>query len=377
MRNNIIGTGPFQMDDWIQQDGIYTSAIPNHWRKSPYVQGFDYIEVPEPASRSAILASYGVEISDVSIKDWPALFDTGSIDKAPEGSKQGFQWPWGGNYWENVDPRPGMNNAPIERIRHTDRAWIGDPYENGNEFDPNTESMQRSLKVRKALSMAIDRNIINEIILSGLAVPAYNGVVSAFDPLWTANADQWTIPYNPDQARTLLEEAGYAEGGIELDWWAGLNSTDIEISEAIAADWLSSYNIQSNHDRRTYTTIRPSMLQREFPVLRMHSCCKTPTDWPGQWTMSATGINAYNYGLEFPEATRVQLGKASSTDPEVVTQLSTDFVQYVSDWELVTSVAEIDVAPLYNTDKVASWDMRPLTNNRLGGIKSPEKVRLR
>jgi ABC-type oligopeptide transport system substrate-binding subunit len=277
-----------------------------------------------------------------------------------------------------VDPRDGKDNAPLVRERHIELAWIGDPYENDpNTFDPNTESMQRSLKVRQALAMSIDREAINDIILSGLAVPAYNGAVSAFDPLWTANADAWTIPFDPDQGKALLTEAGYPNGGFTLHWWAGLNSTDIEISEAIAADWLSRFNIQSEHDRRTYTTIRPSMVQREFPVLRMHSCCKTPTDWPGQWTMSAVGIDSYNYGLEFPEASRVQLGKASTTDSEVIAELSKDFVQYVHDWELVTAVAEIDVAPLYNTDKVAEWDMRPLTNNRLGGIKSPEKVKLR
>jgi hypothetical protein len=73
----------------------------------------------------------------------------------------------------------------------------------------------------------------------------------------------------------------------------------------------------------------------------------------------------------------VQLGKASSTDPEEIAQLSRDFVQYVHDWELITAVAEIEVAPLYNSDRIAEWDMRPLTNNRLGGIKSPENVRPR
>lgn len=370
MRTNIIGTGPFEMDEWTQQKGIFVSAVPDHWRKTPYVDRFIYLEIPEASTRRAMLETGEAEIASIEVKDWPALLGA-EIAKAPEGSKLAHAFPFGGNYWENVDP----DGNPVTRIRDTSRAWIGDPYELGDDtFNPDTPSMQKALKVRTALMMAIDRDTINEVLLSGLAEPAYINVLSVTDPMWEANKDKWTIEYDPDKAGEMLKEAGY-EDGFKIFWWAGLNNADIEISEAIAADWLARYNIESEHDRRTYTTIRPSMVQREFPVLRMHGCCTTPVEWPHEWQWSTLGINSYNRGLEVPLATRIQVAKIESKDAAELTQLSQEMVQYMFDWQLEAGVAELTIAPLYRTDTIADWKMNPSTNNRLGGIKQPEWVR--
>lgn len=93
--------------------------------------------------------------------------------------------------------------------------------------------------------------------------------------------------------------------------------------------------------------------------------------------MSAVGIDSYNHGLEFPVASKVANAKAVTSDPDEVRALSLEFVNFISEWQLMTTVAEIQVAPLYRGDLIASWEMRPLTNNRLGGVKSPEGVKLR
>lgn len=379
MRTNIIGTGPYEMEGWIQQQGIFLKAVPDHWRKTPFADRFIYLEVPEGSTRRAMLETGEAQIADILVKDWPALLDSPDFAKAPEGSKLSYAFPYGGNYWENTDPRDGKDNAPLERVRHTELPWVGDPYENGDTFDPNTPSMQSSLKVRQALTMAIDRDAINEVILSGLALPAYIGGISVKDPMWEANKDAWTVPYDPDRAAELLAEAGYADGGFTLQWWAGpvTGAAGIEISEAIAADWLTRFNIESEHDRRTYTTIRPSMVQREFPVLRIHGCCTAPVSWPGHWIMSALGIDSYNHGLEFPKASEAQIGKDNASSSQEILDISKDFMDYMSEWQLMAAVAELDVAPIYRSVDIAEWTMRPSTNNRLGGIKHPEWVRLK
>ena len=119
------------------------------------------------------------------------------------------------------------------------------------------------------------------------------------------------------------------------------------------------------------------MVQRDFPVLRMHGCCMTPSNWPVQWIFSAVGIDSYNHGLEFPKASEVQLGKDEAGTPAELTALSQDFFDYMNEWQLMTHIAEIAVAPLYRTTDISEWNMRPSTNNRLGGIKHPEWVRPR
>ena len=50
---------------------------------------------------------------------------------------------------------------------------MGNPFENGDTYDENTPSMQNSLKVRQALSRAIDREGLNTALQEGLGGPAY------------------------------------------------------------------------------------------------------------------------------------------------------------------------------------------------------------
>ncbi len=371
MRTNIVGTGPFEMEEWTQQKGMFLRAVPDHWRKTPFVERFIYLEVPEPSTRRAMLETGEAQIGAISLKDWPALLGSDFV-KAPESTKLSHAFPFGGNYWENTDPRTG---EPIERVRDTSRAWVGDPYENGNTFDPNTPSMQNALKVRQALNMAIDREAINEVILSNLGNLAYIGGVSITEPIWKANEGKWKVDYDPERAKALLSEAGYANG-FTVFWWAGLNSADIEISEAIAADWLSRFNIRSEQDRRTYTTIRPNLVSRTFPVLRMHGCCTDPAPWPREWIWSALGVNSYNHGLEVPKASEIQQKKVAATDVAVMSALTTEMTQYISDWQLLAAIAEVEDAPLFSNKSIAEWQMSPLINNRLGGIRNPEWVRL-
>jgi ABC-type transport system substrate-binding protein len=380
MRTNIIGTGPYEMEGWVQQEGIFLRAVTDHWRKTPFAERFIYLEVPEASTRRAMLETGEVQIADIDVKDWPALLSGTEFAKAPEGSKLAYGFPFGGNYWENTDPRAGDTfGDPLERIRRIENPWIGDPYENGDVFDPNTPSMQSSLKVRTALAMAIDREAIVEVILSGLAIPGYLGAISVEDPLFKANAEAWTIPFDPDRAAELLAEAGYPDGGFTLQWWAGpvTGASGIEISEAIAADWLTRFNIKSEHDRRTYTTIRPSMVQRDYPVLRMHGTGMTPRTWPSEWIFSAVGIDSYNHGLEFPAATKAQQAKDIAESADELIKISQEFMEFMDEWQLMTHIAELPVAPLYRTTDISEWNMRPSTNNRLGGIKHPEFVRPR
>jgi peptide/nickel transport system substrate-binding protein len=64
-------------------------------------------------------------------------------------------------------------------------------------------------RVRQAMDFAINKDAIIERVLNGLGVP-YTGVA----PLSSGHdrADYQQRPYDPDQARKLLAEAGYADG---------------------------------------------------------------------------------------------------------------------------------------------------------------------
>jgi len=69
----------------------------------------------------------------------------------------------------------------------------------------------RDHRVRSALSMAIDRHFICDVLLGGMAVPAGDIVPPA---VFGSDPELVPDPYDFDRARALLEEAGYAHGLI-------------------------------------------------------------------------------------------------------------------------------------------------------------------
>lgn len=78
----------------------------------------------------------------------------------------------------------------------------------------------RDLRLRRALSLAIDRQFLCDHVLHGLARPASSIVPSG---VIGANPDLEPDPYDPARARRLLAEAGFPEGltiriGAMDDW---------------------------------------------------------------------------------------------------------------------------------------------------------------
>ena len=74
--------------------------------------------------------------------------------------------------------------------------------------------------VRQAMQAAMDRDLINQAALLGLGLPAYDHPIHPSDPYF---APQYAPPdYNPELARSLLEQAGYPDG-IDIE----LNTTDV------------------------------------------------------------------------------------------------------------------------------------------------------
>lgn len=68
------------------------------------------------------------------------------------------------------------------------------------------------VRVRKAIQRAIDRDALNRLFFNGTGI-IMNGVIPPMIPGYTQELPQ--IPFNPEEARALLKEAGF-ENGLEL-----------------------------------------------------------------------------------------------------------------------------------------------------------------
>ena len=84
-------------------------------------------------------------------------------------------------------------------------------FPNQSYADPKYRELLQNLKFRQAISVAIDRDMINEVCFLGQAVPRNTTVVSD-SPLFQADLEKYFAEYNTEQAKTLLEEAGLKKG---------------------------------------------------------------------------------------------------------------------------------------------------------------------
>jgi peptide/nickel transport system substrate-binding protein len=169
-----IGSGPYKMVDSKTGDYIRYEAIDDHWRVVPEFKYLTLHLVPEESTRVAMLKTNAADITVVS----PASI----TDLSGEEGITIEYWPLGCN---SDIVFGGLCNPACELYKegyHNQDPWA-------------------DIRVREAMSIAIDRDAINEALHLGTAkpmtlvhyIPGYDEV----DP----------IPYDPERARQLLAEA--------------------------------------------------------------------------------------------------------------------------------------------------------------------------
>ena len=89
-------------------------------------------------------------------------------------------------------------------------------YPNLNVKDLQWRSLLRDVRVRRALSLAINRDDINKVIYYGLAKPSANTLIVG-SPLYDPTASQAYIQHDPKTANDLLDQAG-----LEKRDWDGI-----------------------------------------------------------------------------------------------------------------------------------------------------------
>ena len=169
------GTGPFKIDEHLPGERTTFVRNDDYWEEGkPYLDEMVLLAIPEPAGRATALQAGDVDIVYA------------------------------------LDPQsvPAIeSNSGTTVLKATSWSWIGLVMNTSNPpFDNKL--------VRQAFQAATDRDLINQAALLGLGIPAYDHPIHPTHPVF---ADQHAPPdYDPELARSLLEQAGYPDG-IEID----------------------------------------------------------------------------------------------------------------------------------------------------------------
>ena len=345
--NTLVGTGPYEVIEWIEGDKIDAEAVQDHWRVTPYYSRLRVLEVPENATRVSMMRTGEADIAQIPVKDIADLLENYGASTLPHGGSTGHGVWFAGNY---IHPESPVSGDPVSREGFTpdaDHPWIGDP------SDP--ASLENARKFRTALSMAIDREAINDVMLGGLGEPNY--AMYAPRPGLDGWDERWRLDFDPDQAKAMLAEIGIEEG-FSFPFYVPPDSVVVpEIGEAVAEMWRN-IGLEPEVFNMAYTAHRPRLVERtlNYPWLFVNPGADDPMDLPRAplWTQVESGANP---GLEDPELYDLYF-KAQATDDEAeVAMINEEIIDYAHERMYLAAIASVPGLFTFRSETVKEWPL--------------------
>ncbi|HWL43813.1 MAG TPA: ABC transporter substrate-binding protein [Ilumatobacter sp.] len=132
-----------------------------------------------------------------------------------------------------------ITNLPPNDVAQAPQAAAIQGQENPIIILDADDGITADVNVRKALNLALDKQAIADVVYAGYAVPVDGQLLSP--SILGHNDDINAYPYDPEQAKQLLEEAGVAGETITLvGESSGRWLNDRELVEAIASYWTEA-----------------------------------------------------------------------------------------------------------------------------------------
>ncbi|WP_173934726.1 ABC transporter substrate-binding protein [Chelativorans sp. Marseille-P2723] len=193
---NPSGTGAYKFEEWEANSRVVVTRNEDYWDGPPALEAVIFRPITDANTRIAEMLSGGLDV----------------MVEVPPDSLQQFRSDPSFEVHEQAGPHVWYVMLNLKEGPFTD------------------------LKVRQAANYAVNKTALVENILQGTAEVAAGPIPPAF--AWAYNEEVEPYPYDPDQARQLLEEAGY--DGQELTFYVaegGSGMLDpIAMGTAIQAD---------------------------------------------------------------------------------------------------------------------------------------------
>ena len=232
-------------------------AVQDHWRKTPHFAELVFREIPEESSRIAGFQTGNLDTTLIAFDSLPLItqVDGAEIMRVPGGGEAALTFY--GQYYVGLgtnDQQPGYD---------PDLPWVS------SNPDINSEEWKKAAMVRTALSVAIDRQGIVDTLLQGYGAPAVLWDFGQYEDTWLPPELRWE--YDPERAKQLLAEAGYADG-FSITLTPALRGAPVEVEacEAVAAMW-GDIGVDVKFQSVPYTTLRPSLIARNYQGSTCHA----------------------------------------------------------------------------------------------------------
>lgn len=214
-----VGTGPFEFASWSFNNQLVLTRNEDYWKGASGLPGVVIKIIPDTETQSMMFESGELDILDLD-------YAADSVDRFTETyPDQIVQGPRVGIVYFTMN----FNKEPFQDVR-----------------------------VRKAVQMSIDRQAILDALYGGRG-QVEQGIFP--HGLIGFNPDQEEIKYDPEAAKALLAEAGYADG-FDMEIAADSSASDtMTMALEIVSDQLAEVGIRAeikNYDESTWLETRKS-----------------------------------------------------------------------------------------------------------------------
>lgn len=212
-----VGTGPFKLKEWKLNEGIELVKNENYWKEAPKIDGVEIKVVPDTETQNIMFRNGELDILDLDYM----------VDYIP-------------TYKEEFKD----NLVSVPRVGITYFT-----------FNENIEPLN-NVNIRKALSMAIDRQAIVDSMYNGTA-SIENGIFPK--GLIGHNENIEAIEYNTEKAKEILAAEGYPNGfDMEIAIDSASSDTTKSVLEIIS-EQLSEIGVNASlktYDESTWLATR-------------------------------------------------------------------------------------------------------------------------
>lgn len=269
----MVGTGPYRFVEWQPGQRLVMKRFPDYWGPKPDFENVTLRFIPKDASRLAALLAGDVDLID---------------EVSPDGAKQ---LKAGGKH-------------PVFSIGSTRLLYLSldsdrdqSPFITDAAGKPMDKNPLKDLRVRRALSLMIDRNAITERLLDGSGEPAGQMV-----PKGMGGFDPSLVPAKQDlaAAKKLLTEAGYPNGfGITIHTSADRFARDSDLGQVLGQMFSRGGIKVNNVFALPYNVYSSAATRREYTAFVFGFGTTTPDSTIGLMNVLATfdkdaGMGAFN-----------------------------------------------------------------------------------
>jgi peptide/nickel transport system substrate-binding protein len=342
------GTGPYQIESWTADTEIVLQAFPDYWGEQPAYETIRIVQISEPSTVLAGLETGEVDLARIPVTARDRVEAAGLKTRS---AGVGFaRIVFAGQFCveefdgQPIPPRPGYDPS---------KPWVGDC------TDP--ASMEQARQVRHAMSMAIDREALVDVIAGGHGRPAYvDNLLGYFADRYMK--PEWEIAYDPEQAKQKLAEAGYADGfPVTLVCDSSGHPLLNEFCDAVGSMW-TSIGLETQVQRMAGDARRQQQVQRAFNNVYLEvETGVTPI--PEARGFGEVPTAAFNSGWEMPGLVELVREASVATSEAELDRIREEQYQWVFDNHFVILAAEFDEIYAYNPEKVGEWPRTPFNGH--------------